>query len=103
EGECPLQPELDASVAVGLQRHDRHRALSGSDVMTSWRRLADTAWLACAVATTARGQSPTPPDSIVATRQQITIGGKTLHYVARAGQLPLLVNDTGEDRKSTRL
>jgi carboxypeptidase C (cathepsin A) len=40
--------------------------------------------------------SPTPFDSIVATRHQVTVGGRVLVYTARAGQIPIRDNETGE-------
>jgi carboxypeptidase C (cathepsin A) len=49
-----------------------------------------------AVSNGADAQAPTPPDSIVTTHSQVTVGGRTLRYTARAGLLPLLDNDTGE-------
>jgi carboxypeptidase C (cathepsin A) len=37
-----------------------------------------------------------PVDRIVATEHQVTAGGRTLRYTARAGTLPILDNETGE-------
>ena len=41
-------------------------------------------------------QAATPRDSIVATRHTLVLNGKPIRYTARAGLLPLYVNDTGE-------
>ena len=41
-------------------------------------------------------QAATPHDSVVATRHLLLLNGKTIRYTARAGLLPLYVNDTGQ-------
>lgn len=38
----------------------------------------------------------TPIDSFVTTRGEVAIDGKTLHYTAQAGQLPVYNSETGE-------
>lgn len=40
--------------------------------------------------------SPSAEESIVTTRHQITVAGRVLSYTARAGRLPISVNETGE-------
>src|SRR4051794_24968999 len=52
--------------------------------------------LALVLAGPTAAQGNTPPDSIVVTHQQIAVNGKPLRYTVRTGQLPLLINDTGE-------
>ena len=39
---------------------------------------------------------PTPPDSIVVTRHQVVVSGRTLRYTARAGLIPIRDNASGE-------
>jgi carboxypeptidase C (cathepsin A) len=39
---------------------------------------------------------PTPPDSIVVTRHQVVVSGRTLRYTARAGLMPIHDNASGE-------
>jgi carboxypeptidase C (cathepsin A) len=60
-------------------------------------------WLALCVAVpgtaqvhTLAGSGFTEADGIVTTRHSITFGGRTLGYTARAGHIPIRVNDTGE-------
>src|SRR5687767_904956 len=52
--------------------------------------------LVLGAAPTVRAQTVTPVDSIVATRHTLVMNGRTMSYTARAGLLPLYVNDTGE-------
>jgi len=56
------------------------------------------AWLGLPITVTSqtRASGPTPPDSIVVTRHQIIVSGRTLRYTARAGLLPIRDNTTGE-------
>jgi len=60
------------------------------------RRTLLSAGLTLFAAAGVGAQSITPRDSIVATRHTLVLNGKTLRYTARAGLLPLYVNDTGE-------
>jgi carboxypeptidase C (cathepsin A) len=52
--------------------------------------------VALSAAATVGAQPVTPVDSIVATRHTLVLDGRPIHYTARAGLLPLYVNDTGE-------
>lgn len=52
--------------------------------------------LFCACASPVTAQVPPHGDTIVETRHRMQLNGKPLAYTARAGLLPLLVNDTGE-------
>ncbi len=44
----------------------------------------------------AGAQSFQSSDTLVTTRHQVVVGGRTIRYTATAGRLPLLVNDTGD-------
>src|SRR5687767_4255307 len=59
-------------------------------------RATALAVLAVTAAAPLGAQSVTPADSIVATRHTLVLNGRTIRYTARAGLLPLYVNDTGE-------
>ena len=53
------------------------------------------------VSSIALAQADTVPGTatpIVTTRHRIEVGGRTVAYTARAGLLPIRLNDTGEPR-----
>jgi hypothetical protein len=60
------------------------------------RRATALTVLAVTAAAPVGAQSVAPVDSIVATRHTLVLNGRTIRYTARAGLLPLYVNDTGE-------
>ena len=69
----------------------------GAITMMGWRVV-----VACAIALpAAAAQTDTVPGvstPVATTKHRITLNGRSLAYTARAGVLPIRINDTGEAR-----
>jgi carboxypeptidase C (cathepsin A) len=98
-----LEPDIRSRVTVRSYAGG-HAVYTDDAVRRALKR--DVAAVVQGVSVRPAGSNPPPPEppasagesEAVTTRHQLSIGGRTQRYTARAGRLPIRVNETGEPR-----